>query len=106
MRVAAIDFAFIGDDAKLTELRIHQSFANAMHISLMLHTVTNEFRNRQHLHPVRIAEFDQVGHARHSAIFAHDFADNTGRDHSSHARQVHGRFGLSGTHQHSAFPGA
>src|SRR6516225_2039715 len=48
------------------------------------------------------AEFDELWHARHRAVFIHDFADDAGRIETGDARQVHGGFGLSGTNEHAA----
>ena len=48
------------------------------------------------------AEFQQLRHARHGAVFVHDFADHAGRIESGDAREVDGSFGLSGADEHAA----
>ena len=51
------------------------------------------------------AKFFQMGHARHGAVFIHDFADDAGGSQPRQARQIHGCFGLTGSHQHAALAG-
>ncbi len=103
VRLAALDFAFVGNQAKLSVLCVNQSLAHAVHIALVLHAIANQLRYRQQLQAVDLAEFDQIGHARHGPVVAHDFADNAGGHQSRHSGQVYRRFSLSGAHQHSAF---
>ena len=49
-----------------------------------------------------LAEFDELRHAGHGAVFTHDFADDAGRSESGDAREVHGGFGLAGADEHAA----
>ena len=48
------------------------------------------------------AKFDELRHAGHGAVFAHDFADDAGRIESGDARKIDAGFGLPGAHQHAA----
>src|SRR6266496_6359738 len=102
MRVPSIYFAFVGDDAEFSVARVYQRFADAVHIPLVLHTVADQFRYGQHLHLVFLAKVDKIRHARHGAVFAHDFADDSGWNHSGHSRKVDRSFRLSSSHQHTA----
>ncbi len=106
VRLAAVHFAFVGDHAELAEARVDQRLADAVHIAFVRHAVANEFGDGEHLHLVLAAELDQVGHARHAAIVLHDFADDSGGNHSREPRQIDRRFRLPGAHQHSTFAGA
>ena len=51
---------------------------------------------------MRAAKFSELRHARHRAVVIHDFADHARGSQSRDARQVHGRLGLPGAHQHAA----
>ena len=103
MRLAAIDFAGIRDQTEFAEARIDESLAYAVHVALMRHAVADQFRHGEHLHLVLPAKADQVRNAGHAAIILHDLADDSSRNHSCEARQIHGRLGLPGAHQNSAF---
>src|SRR3981081_1030999 len=73
-----------------------------MDVTLMLHSIPDQFGDGQHFHVVNAAEFDQVGHASHVAIVFHYFADDSCRDQARKASQVYRGFGLAGPNQHSS----
>ena len=52
------------------------------------------------------AEFLKLRNARHGAVRIHNFADHTGGDQACRPGEIDGSLGLSGSHQHAAFPGA
>ena len=52
-----------------------------------------------------LAEFGQLRDARHGSVVVHDFADHAALAQTGQPRQIHGRFGLPGAHQHAAFAG-
>ena len=52
VRFAAVDFALIGDQAKLSVMGADQRFAHAVHVALVLHAVADQFGHRQHFHVV------------------------------------------------------
>ena len=52
--------------------------------------------------PCFFANFVSSRHARHRAVFVHDFADDAGRIQPGDAREVDGRFGLTRAHHHAA----
>ena len=103
VRLTAINFAFVSNNAEFAILRIYERLAHPMHISLMLHAISDELRHGEHLQSVLFAELNQVGHPRHGAVFAHDFADNSCWHKPCHPREIDGSLGLAGAHQHSTF---
>src|SRR5580704_11394089 len=88
VRLAAIDFAGVGDQSKLAEARVDENFAYAIHVALVRHAVADEFGDGKHLHVVLAAELDKIGDAGHAAIIFHDFADDSGGNHAGEARQI------------------
>ena len=54
---------------------------------------------------VPLAEPDEVGHARHRPVLAHDLADDARRVQPREAREVDGSLGLARAAQHSTAPG-
>jgi len=68
----------------------------------MLHAVANQIRNREQLQIVFFAEFDELRHARHGAVLAHNFADDTGGSESRDTREVDAGFGLTGANEDAA----
>ena len=106
VRIAAVHFAFVGDQAEFSVLGFDQRLAYTMHVALMLHAVADQLRHREHFHFVGAAEFDQVGHAGHGAVVFHDFADDAGGNHAGQPRQIDGGFGLAGADEDSSFAGS
>jgi len=49
-----------------------------------------------------LTKFDELRHAGHGAVFAHDFADDAGGSEARDAREVDAGFGLSSTNQDAA----
>ena len=74
-----------------------------MHIPFVLHAVADQFSYRQHFQLMCFAELNEIRHARHGTILAHDFADDSCRHESGHAGQVDRSFGLPSPHEHTAF---
>src|SRR5438309_9774965 len=68
----------------------------------MLHAVANEVRHGEHLKVVFLAEFDELRHAGHGAVFTHDFADDTGGSEASDSGEVHRRFRLASADEHAS----
>ena len=64
--------------------------------------VLDQIGDRDHQQPVLLRELRQLRHARHRAVFVHDFADDAGRIQPGDPRQIDRRFGLAGAHQHAA----
>ena len=77
-----------------------------MDVALIRHAIANKLGDGEHLQVVHLAEFDQVGHTRHTAVFIHNFTDDAGRLEAGDAREVHTGFGLAGAHQDSAIASA
>src|SRR5262249_5968406 len=67
------------------------------HIALVPHAVADEFRDCEHLEPVTLAEFDEVGNATHRAVVVHDLADHTSRCKPRQTRQIDRSLRLTGT---------
>src|SRR5438876_1593859 len=70
VRLTAIDFALVSNNAEFAVLRIYECFAHPMHISLMLHTISNELRHGEHLQSVLVAELNKVSLPRRGPVFA------------------------------------
>src|SRR5437016_11840876 len=45
---------------------------------IQIHSITRQFRNRDHHQLVLLEEADEIRHARHRAVVIHDLADHTG----------------------------
>src|SRR5580698_4101546 len=82
VRAAAIDFTFVGDQAKFSVLGFDHGLTHTMHVALVLHAVADQLRYGEHFHLVDAAELNQVGHTGHGAVVFHDFADDSGWDHT------------------------
>src|SRR5581483_9527384 len=88
VRFASLDFAFVSDYAKLAFRGSDHGLTHSMHITFVLHPVSNQLGNREHLEAVSLTELGQVGDPGHGSVVAHDFADHAGRDKSSHAGEI------------------
>src|SRR5215469_6174377 len=75
MRVSAIYFALVSHNSKVAVTRVHERFADTMDVTLMLHPVADQLRDGENFQIVIFAKFNEVGHACHGAVLAHDFAD-------------------------------
>src|SRR6185295_7425576 len=95
------EYALKPDHAKLTVPRSQNAFAGLSHEVFRFQPVSNEIRDGDQFHVVCRGELQQIRDTSHRSIFLHDFADHAGWKESRTAGDVHGRFGLSGTNQHS-----
>ncbi len=68
--------------------------------------VADQAGDRNHQHSVLFAEFQELRHARHGAVFIHDFADDAAGFQAGQAREVDGGLGLPRPDENSAFPRA
>ena len=100
--LVVIDVAGVGDHAEIAEARGQNGFGDAADVAFVLHAVADQVRDREHLHAVLPAEFDELRHAGHGAVFVHDFADDAGGIEAGDAREVHAGFGLAGANEHAA----
>ena len=103
---AAVDFIFIGDHAEVAMCGREDALGHALEVTLVLETIADEVGDRDHEEVVSLAEFDEVGNARHRAIFVHDLADDTSGYEAGDAGEVDGGFGLACADEDSTFPGA
>src|SRR5260370_4839640 len=55
---------------------------------------------------VFLTKLNELRHAGHGAVFAHDFADDAGGSQAGDAREVHGCFRLTGANEHAALASA
>ena len=85
-------------------LRGQHRLRNSPHVALMLHAIANQIRDGRKFQIVRAAEFDQLRHARHRAVFVHDFANHARMIAPGKPRQIHASFRLPSAHQHAAIP--
>ena len=104
--LVVIDVAGVGDHAEIAVARGENGFGDAADVALVLHAVADEVRDRQHFQIVLFAEFVELRHARHGAVFVHDFADDAGGVQAGDAREVDAGFGLAGADEHAAVAGA
>src|SRR2546422_9737764 len=82
--------------------RAHQRLAHAVHITLVLHAITDQLSHRQNFQIVSTAKIDQVGNTCHAPVVAHDLADDSCWNKPCEASQVHRRLRLPSTHQDAA----
>jgi len=101
-----IDIARIGDQSEIAEARGKSGFRYATNITLVLHAVADQIRDREHFEFVLAAKFDQLRHAGHRAVFIHDFADHAGGREAGDAGQINGGLGLPGANENAAVAGA
>src|SRR5579883_3287264 len=99
--LVVVHVAGIRDHAEIAEARRENRLGDAANIALMLHPVANQVRDRKHLQAVLAAKLGELPHARHGAVFVHDFADLAGRIKPRDAREVHGSLRLSGADEHT-----
>src|SRR5206468_7701138 len=102
MRLASIHFAFVSNYAEFTMAGAHQRLAHAVHITLVLHAITDQLSHRQNFQSVSTAKIDQVGNTCHAPVVAHDLADDSCWNKPCEASQVHRRLRLPSTHQDAA----
>src|SRR5213593_4290995 len=76
--LVVVDVAGVGDHAEFAKTRGKNGFSNAADVAFVLHAVADEVGHREHLQIVFFAEFDELGHAGHGAVFVHDFANDSG----------------------------
>src|SRR6478609_8209788 len=103
MRISAFYLAGISDNAELSVTCVNQGLAHAVDIPFVLHAIADDFRYGEHLHCMSFAKLNQVRHTRHGAVFAHDFADDSGGHQAGHSRQINGSFCLPSPNQDAAF---
>ena len=96
----------VGDAAEFAELRGQAALAHPADLPLMAQAEADQLGHRDHLQSMVAAELLELRHAGHGAVVVHDFADHSGREEARQPGQVHGGLGLTGPHQHAAFPGA
>ena len=97
-----IHIARIGDDAEIAVARGKNGFCYAAHVTLVLHAVADQVRDREHFQVVLVAKFVELRDARHGPVFVHDFADDGGRIEPGDARKINACFGLTGSDKHPA----
>src|SRR5690348_1739207 len=104
--LVVVHIARVSNHFEFAEARWQDRFRDAADVAFVLHAVANQVRHRQHFDLMLLAEFDELRHARHGAVFVHDFADDTSRVEASDAREVYGGFGLTGANENAAIAGA
>src|ERR1700722_5146835 len=104
--LVVIDVAGVGNHAEVTIARGENRFGDAADVALVLHAVADEIRYGQHLQIVLLAEFVELRHPGHGAVFVHDFADHTRGIQTSDAGEIDAGFGLAGAYQDATIAGA
>ncbi len=100
------NFAGIEHGSKLSRRRRDAPFTAAVNILFIAQAVADEIGHRDHLEIVFRAKFAQLRHARHGAVFVHNFADHAGGVESRQAGKVDRCLGLPGANEHAAIAGA
>src|SRR3989442_5994742 len=77
--LVVVDVAGVSDHAEFAKTRGKNGFRDAAHVAFVLHAVADEVGHREHLPIVFFAEFDELWHAGHGAVFVQDFANDSGR---------------------------
>ena len=104
--LVVVDIAGIRNHAEIAKASGQDSFCDAADVALVLHAVADEIGYREHFDPVLFAEFDELRHASHGAVFIHDFADDAAGIEASDTREVDAGFRLTGADEHAAIAGA
>ena len=102
----AIDQALVGDDAEVAMIGRQRRRRDAAHQRLRPHPVLDQIGDGDHQQLVPLGESRQLrAPAPCVPSFDHDFADDAGRIQPGDAREIDGRLGLPGAHQHAAVAG-
>src|SRR3989442_15913273 len=100
--LVAVHVARVGNHAKFAEARRQDGLGDPVDVALVLHAVADEVRHGEDFQVVVFAEFQELRHAAHGAVFIHDFADDARGAEPGNARKVHRGFGLAGANEHTA----
>ena len=84
--LVVIDIARIRDHAEIAEASGEDGFGEAAHVTFVLHAIANQIRDGEQFQIVFFAEFDELRHAGHCAVLAHNFADDAGGSESGDTR--------------------
>jgi len=68
----------------------------------MRNSESNQLLDRDHFQAMNLAEVNKVGHARHSPVVIHNFADHTGWGKASEACEVDSSLCLPASYEHAA----
>src|SRR5690242_225514 len=88
----AIHLTRENDHAEIAVARSQYGFRDAPDVTLMAHSIADQFRHGEQLEIVRAAEFGELRKAGHAAVIIHDLADYARGIKARDARQVHGSF--------------
>ena len=100
---AGVTHGLIGHDGERAEFRrkLFERF-DPFYDSFALLAIFDQRSNGAHLQPVGLGERDELRSPGHLAVFRQNRADHAGRLKPGQPRQVDGRFGMPGSHQHAA----
>jgi hypothetical protein len=101
-----LDLVDEGLDGEVAPARRQARLRDHLHQGVGVHPVLDDLLDGDDGHRVFFGETDQVGHARHGAVFLHDLADHPGRLQAGDARQIDRGLGLAGGPHHPPRPGA
>ena len=94
-----------GDRLEVAVCRREPDRGRALDELLRPPAVLDQVGDRDQPETVALAELDEVGHARHRPVLAHDLADDARRVQPREARKVDGSLGLAGPPQDATAPG-
>src|SRR5579859_5488987 len=100
--LVVVNVARVGDHAEITETSSENRLSEAADVTFVLHAIANQIGNREQFQIVRFAEFDELRHAGHGAVFTHNLADDSGGSETRDAREVDAGFGLAGANENAA----
>ena len=96
------DLVAIDDEPERAVRRVERPLGDALDDALGAAAIVDEVGDRADHEAVVAREDLEVGHARHRAVVAHDFADDRRRREAGQPREVAARLGVAGAHQHAA----
>ena len=97
-----VDDTLVRADPEGPVIRRQIGAGNAANQRLGAHAVLNQVGDGDHQQLVPLGKLLQLRHTRHRPVVVHDFADDAGGIQSGDAREIDGRFGLTGAHEHAA----
>src|SRR4030042_5001614 len=88
-------YALVSNELEFSVVGRQSYFLDAFNLAFALEAVFYKFCERGDFKIMFFAEFEQLRHTRHRAVFVHNFADDACRLQACQASEVDGTFGLT-----------
>ncbi len=95
----ALDRIAVRHQVETAQFAVHRLLGNPLNGTFMDHPIVNQVGDGADLDVMLQGKCFEFGAPRHGAVVVHDFADQARRLETGHARQVAGRFGMTGARQ-------